>query len=239
MGLYKIDETKMITFSKEDGMRRINEFHTKHRWDLPNLSTYDSDGNLLKEEGLVKYDMEFSRKLVWIKQTFEIKDYLNYHFDYADDKIMLLKHLRSVILYSAAFHERPFHRQVLANWIDEKEKLFQKDEMKTEDVFDPLVFKNLSQKLLLLESLGVLKAISDNAECEISSRKMGRILADLLGVKDLTRHLRYFNVYSIPNDKNNPRTESNLMQLHRNLSALKLDKLAKEVEGQIIKLNSA
>jgi hypothetical protein len=112
-------------------------------------------------------------------------------------------------------------------WKDEKQAI--------EENFEPLQFKNLSQKLLLLESLGVLTALSEKTGVEISSTKMARIIGDLLNEKDVTikRALIYFNPHSQPKGKNNPRTEKNLTALHQNLVKLGLANLETEVEKQL------
>jgi hypothetical protein len=111
-----------------------------------------------------------------------------------------------------------------------------KDEKITKDEnIQPLQFENLSQKLLLLETLGILTTLSEKTEAEISSTKMARIIGDLLNEKDATvkRALIYFNPYSQPKGKNNPRTEKNLTALHQNLVKLGLTNLETEVETQL------
>jgi|GEM_PF-2869873 len=107
--------------------------------------------------------------------------------------------------------------------------------------FEPLEFENLNQKILLLQSLGVLNAISEKTRAEISSKKMGRILADLLNEKEttVTRALRYFHPHSAPKSKNNPRTEKNLEKLCSHLFKLKLPELAKIIEPELTKIYEA
>ena len=115
------------------------------------------------------------------------------------------------------------------------------DGKEQEEPYEPLNFDNISQKLLLLESLGVLNSISEKTGEQISSRKMGRILADLLKEKEttVTRALRYFNPHSAPQDKNNPRTKKNLEKLHSDLIKLKLPELAKPIEQELTKIYKA
>ena len=202
------------------------EFERTGQFDFAYQPTANENGQVLKKEVAVLRSESFLRSL----------------------KLFLLKRQGSELnrAYAAAIAlVNKYGFTALIGFISEMEAIkkevetFSQSEQKEEteplkeEIFEPLAFDNTAQKLLLLESLGVLKALSETTGEEISSRKMGRIIADLLGTKDFTRHLRYFNPYSQPEDKNNPRTEKNLTALHRNLVKLKLPVIESIVEEQL------
>lgn len=236
MNIYKIDSLHRHVLIDNGGCIKSNS-PTQHEFDLPNHHTYNEKGELIGERDLGKMDLDFCNKLASIKPVERVEDFLDYQLENSEDKLTFFKHIKTgVIVNSYKISNSPARQQVLIDWIKEKKNKL--EETPKEETFEPLEFDNLSQKLLLLESLGVLKAISETTGEQISSRKMGRIIAEILETNDLTRHLRYFNPHSQPKDKNNPRTIKNLQNLHSNLIRLKLPLIAKNVEEELGKLYS-
>jgi len=126
MRFYTIEKTHRIIKYKDGRTVFGNKFQTAHRWDLPNINIYSEDGELLKEESSGKYDFEFTWKLKHLKD-FEIKPFLDYQFEHTENKSVFLKHIKPQTIYSHSFNDKPAKREIIKEWIEEREKTLFKD----------------------------------------------------------------------------------------------------------------
>jgi len=109
------------------------------------------------------------------------------------------------------------------------------------EVFETLTFKNISQKLMFLDKLEVLKAVSISAECNISSAKTARILTDILGEKNddsVKRVLQFFTEKGREKDgdKNYPFSAENYSALLSNLEKLRLPNHVADIAQKLDKI---
>lgn len=121
--------------------------------------------------------------------------------------------------------------------IEDVRQLMEQVKLETKAVvepeIEPLDLSNIGKKLLLLQYLGLLDALTNAVGSDVASRKVSRVLGDLFGISSdgVRSLLRNFHPQSTNNSKYDIRNEKNFEALLRNLEKLDLPtQLAKAEE---------
>jgi hypothetical protein len=127
--MYQIDNIKRI-FVNIDNNSTQSLFIKPDGFLLPNLNQYTIEGVLLSKATQKHYDGYFAAYLdleLNLKKH-NIKSFLNFHFEFNENKIFFLEHLEYYIIPDYMMEKDPIRLRIINEWISEKKKLIYKAE---------------------------------------------------------------------------------------------------------------